>query len=172
MNLQQLDYIIAIDTHRHFARAAEKTFVTQPTLSMMVQKLEEELGLLIFDRSKQPVVPTPEGEEIILRAREIISDVTRLREFAKQRKHEISGEMKLAVIPTLAPYLLPLFLASFAQRYPSLKISIRELVTDEIVIGVTSARMQSLFTKRNVQNLQLDMVEGIVRTTTPPLDKF
>src|SRR5258706_1133726 len=117
MNLQQLDYIIAIDTYRHFARAAEKTFVTQPTLSMMVQKLERELGLLRFERSKQAVVQTAEGEEIILRAREIIADVTRLREFAKQRKHEISGEMKLAVIPTLAPYLLPLFLAPFAQRY-------------------------------------------------------
>ena len=133
MNLQQLDYIIAVDAHRHFAKAAEKTFVTQPTLSMMIQKLEEELGVRIFDRSKQPVVPTREGEEIIARAKQIMSDVGRMREFAKQLKHEISGEMKLAVIPTLAPYLLPLFLKSFAEEHPLLKISIRELVTDEII---------------------------------------
>ena len=133
MNLQQLDYIIAVDAHRHFAKAAEKTFVTQPTLSMMIQKLEEELGVRIFDRSKQPVVPTREGEEIIARAKQIMADVSRMREFAKQLKHEISGEMKLAVIPTLAPYLLPLFLKSFAEEHPLLKISIRELVTDEII---------------------------------------
>ena len=133
MNLQQLDYIIAVDAHRHFAKAAEKTFVTQPTLSMMIHKLEEELGVRIFDRSKQPVVPTREGEEIIARAKQIMADVSRMREFAKQLKHEISGEMKLAVIPTLAPYLLPLFLKSFAEEHPLLKISIRELVTDEII---------------------------------------
>jgi len=133
MNFQQFEYIIAIDTHRHFAKAAEKTFVTQPTLSMMVQKLEEELGIRIFDRSKQPVVPTPEGREVIARARQIMADVSRLKEFSRQLKYEISGEMKLAVIPTLAPYLLPLFLKSFAEKYPLLKISIRELVTDEII---------------------------------------
>ncbi len=133
MNFHQLEYIIAIDTYRHFAKAAEKTFVTQPTLSMMVQKLEEELGIRIFDRSKQPVVPTPEGIEVIVRARQIMADVNRLKEFSRQLKHEISGEMKLAVIPTLAPYLLPLFLKSFAEKYPLLKISIRELVTDEII---------------------------------------
>src|SRR5689334_3345557 len=109
MNLQQLEYIIAVDTHRHFARAAEKTFVTQPTLSMMIQKLEDELAIRIFDRSKQPVTPTQEGEEVIIRAKQIIADVNRLKEFAKALKHEISGEVKLAVIPTLAPYLLPLF---------------------------------------------------------------
>jgi LysR family hydrogen peroxide-inducible transcriptional activator len=133
MNFQQLEYIIAVDTHRHFAKAAAKTFVTQPTLSMMVQKLEEELGIRIFDRSRQPVVPTVEGQEVIARARQIMADVSRLREFSKQLKHEVSGEMKLAVIPTLAPYLLPLFLKPFAEKYPLLKISIRELVTDEII---------------------------------------
>ena len=133
MNLQQLEYIIAIDTHRHFARAAERTFVTQPTLSMMVQKLEDELGIKIFDRSRQPVVPTPEGQEIIARARQILADVNRLKEYAQQRRHEISGEMVLAVIPTVAPYLLPLFLKSFTDKYPALKISIRELVTDKII---------------------------------------
>ncbi len=133
MNLQQLEYIIAVDKHRHFAKAAEKTFVTQPTLSMMIQKLEEELGIKIFDRTKQPVVPTKEGEEVISRAKQILADVNGLREFTRQIKHEISGELRLAVIPTLAPYILPLFLKSFAEKYPMLKITIREIVTDEIV---------------------------------------
>jgi LysR family hydrogen peroxide-inducible transcriptional activator len=138
MNLQQLEYIIAVDTHRHFARAAEKTFVTQPTLSMMIQKLEEELGIRIFDRSKQPVSPTHEGEEVITRARQIIADVNRLKEFARSLKHEISGELKLAVIPTLAPYLLPLFLKSFVENNPLLKVSVRELVTNDIIASLKS----------------------------------
>jgi LysR family hydrogen peroxide-inducible transcriptional activator len=136
MNLQQLDYIIAVDTHRHFARAAEKSFVTQPTLSMMIQKLEEELGIRIFDRSQQPVVPTQEGEEIIIRARQIMADVGLLKEFTQELRHEVSGELKLAVIPTLAPYLLPLFLKSFVEKHPLLKTTIRELVTNDIIAAL------------------------------------
>jgi LysR family hydrogen peroxide-inducible transcriptional activator len=136
MNFQQLDYIIAVDTHRHFARAAEKTFVTQPTLSMMIQKLEDELGIRIFDRSQQPVVPTQEGEEIILRARQIMADVELLKEFTQELRHEVSGELKLAVIPTLAPYLLPLFLKSFVEKHPLLKTTIRELVTNDIITAL------------------------------------
>lgn len=138
MNLHQLEYIIAVDTYRHFVRAAEKTFVTQPTLSMMIQKLEEELGILIFDRSKQPVVPTVEGKEVIHRAKQIIADVNRLKEFAHSLQHEITGELRLAVIPTLAPYLLPLFLKSFAAQHPQLKITIRELATDSIIHSLKS----------------------------------
>ena len=133
MNLQQFEYIIALDTHRQFARAAEKCFVTQPTLSMMVQKLEAELGIRIFDRSKQPIVPTKEGAEVVTRVKQIMADVNRLKEFARQLKQDIAGELKLAVIPTVAPNLLPLFLKSFAEKYPQLKISIREMVTDEII---------------------------------------
>ncbi len=136
MNLQQLEYIIAVDTHRHFARAAEKTHVTQPTLSMMIQKLEEELGIRIFDRSKKPVTPTQEGEQIISRAKQIVADVSRLKEYTKERKHEISGELKLAVIPTLAPYLLPLFIKSFVDNHPLLKITIRELVTNDMITSL------------------------------------
>ncbi len=133
MNLQQFEYVIALDNHRQFAKAAEKCFVTQPTLSMMVQKLEAELGIRIFDRSKQPIIPTREGAEVIARAKQIMADVSRLRDFSRQLKQDITGELKLAVIPTVAPYLLPLFLKSFAEKYPELKISIRELVTDEII---------------------------------------
>lgn len=133
MNIQQLEYIVAVDQYRHFAKAAENSFVTQPTLSMMVMKLEEELGLKIFDRSRQPVAPTREGEEVIQRAKYILAEVNRLKEFAKELKGEVSGELRLGVIPTLAPYLLPAFLSSFLQKYPLLRLSIKEMVTDEII---------------------------------------
>ena len=133
MNLQQLEYIVAVDRMRHFAKAAESSFVTQPTLSMMVQKLEEELGVRIFERGRKPIVPTREGEEIIRRARQILADVGNLREYAASLSGEISGELRLGIIPTLAPYLLPLFLKHFSEAYPKLKIHIKEAITDDII---------------------------------------
>lgn len=136
MNIQQLEYILAVDNHRHFETAADKCNVTQPTLSMMIRKLEDELGVRIFDRSRQPVEPTPEGKEIILRARQIMTDVTLLKEFAKGLKNEVSGEIRIAIIPTLAPYLLPLFLPSFVDKYPSLRVKISELVTHDIITAL------------------------------------
>lgn len=133
MNLQQLEYILAVDSQRHFAKAAEKCFVTQPTLSMMIQKLEEELGVKIFDRSNQPVIPTNEGEEIIRRAKLILAETDHLKNYASELKGGDSGEFRLGIIPTLAPYLLPLFLKSFHTRYPGLKIFVKEMITDDIV---------------------------------------
>lgn len=133
MNIQQLEYILAVDTHRHFGTAASKSNVTQPTLSMMIRKLEDELDIRIFDRSKQPVEPTPEGRQIILRARQIMADVNHLKEFAKGLKSDVSGEIRIAIIPTLAPYLLPLFLPSFVEEHPTLRVNISELVTHDII---------------------------------------
>lgn len=133
MNLQQLEYIVAVDKHRHFARAADSSFVTQPTLSMMIQKLEDELGIKIFDRKKQPVMPTREGEEIILRAKQVLAEVAHLKEYAAELKGEVTGELHLGIIPTLAPYLLPLFLRPFSQQHPHLKIYIKEMVTNDII---------------------------------------
>src|SRR6218665_3655330 len=133
MNLQQLEYIIAVDRHRHFAAAARSCFITQPTLSMMIQKLEEELGLKIFDRGKQPVEPTREGAEIIRRAKAVLARVQHLKEYAGELKGELNGEIHIGIIPTLAPYLLPLFLKSFHEKYPLLRIFIREMTTDGIL---------------------------------------
>ena len=124
MTLQQLEYIIAVDNHRHFAKAAQACFVTQPTLSMMLQKLEEELGILIFDRSKQPVVPTEIGRAIIEQVRLILNETARLREIVSTQKETVEGELRIAIIPTLAPYLMPLFLKKMAERYPSVKLYI------------------------------------------------
>jgi LysR family hydrogen peroxide-inducible transcriptional activator len=138
MNLQQLEYIIAVDHHRHFAKAAEKSFVTQPTLSMMIKKLEEELNIVIFDRNKHPVEPTKEGEEVIRRARVMVAEANSLKEYSKELKGEITGELRLGIIPTLAPYLLPLFLRSFTKKFPSLKLYIHEMVTNDIISKLKS----------------------------------
>lgn len=133
MNLQQLDYIIAVDTHRHFQQAANKCFVTQATLSMMIQKLEEELGVKIFDRSKKPVKPTDIGKKIIAQARRIAAEAARVNELIKEEKGEVSGELKIGIIPTLAPYLLPLFLKKFVTDYPQVKLLINEFTTSTII---------------------------------------
>lgn len=133
MNIQHLNYVLAVDTHRHFAKAAEKCFVTQPTLSMMIHKLEEELDIKIFDRSKQPVVPTEAGEKVIKQAKIILQEVSRMEIIISELKGELKGELKLGIIPTVAPYLLPLFLHSFLKKYPLLKIKITELTTQQII---------------------------------------
>ncbi|MEO9100331.1 MAG: hydrogen peroxide-inducible genes activator [Ginsengibacter sp.] len=133
MNIQQLEYIIAVDAHRHFVKAAEKCYVTQATLSMMIKKLEEELHIKIFDRSRQPVVPTEIGKKIISQAKIILQESKRLGEIVEEEQGELKGELKIGIIPTLAPYLLPLFMNSFLKKYPSVKMKISELTTDQII---------------------------------------
>lgn len=138
MNLQQLEYIVAVDTWHNFSVAAEKCHITQPTLSMMIQKLELELGIQLFDRSKQPVVTTDVGKEIILQARRILDEVARIHEITHNYKGEVKGELRLGIIPTLSPYLLPLFLNNFLKKYPQVKVKILELTTQQIVERLTS----------------------------------
>ncbi|HEY6505699.1 MAG TPA: hydrogen peroxide-inducible genes activator [Chitinophagaceae bacterium] len=133
MTFIQLEYIIALDRYRHFASAASHCFVTQPTLSMQIHKLEEELGIKIFDRSKQPVIPTEAGTEIIEQAKKIIAEKEQMQEMVNTRKGLITGELKVGIIPTLAPYLLPLFAHRFTQKYPNVKLIINEMMTDLII---------------------------------------
>jgi LysR family hydrogen peroxide-inducible transcriptional activator len=133
MNIQQLEYIVAVEQYKQFAKAAEHCFVTQPTLSMMIQKFEDEIGLKIFDRSKQPITVTKEGEEIIQRAKKILSELKQLKEYTKEVKGDVHGELKIGIIPTLAPYLLPLFIKSFSEAYPELRLVIRELMTSDMI---------------------------------------
>jgi LysR family hydrogen peroxide-inducible transcriptional activator len=143
MTFTQLEYVIAVDTHRHFAKAAEACFVTQPTLSMQLQKLEEELGMQIFDRSKQPVVPTAVGMEMIGYAKKIIRERDHLTGFMQVRKGILAGELKLGIIPTLAPYLLPLFIPSFTGKYPSIKLMVNELTTEQIISRLKDGRIDA-----------------------------
>jgi LysR family hydrogen peroxide-inducible transcriptional activator len=133
MVLQQLEYIVAVDTHRHFLRAAESCFVTQATLSMMIKKLEEELDTIIFDRSKQPVVPTDVGEKIIAQARRILGETAKMKELVNHERGELSGELRLGIIPTIAPYLLPLIVKEFTKSYPKISLYINEFTTDNII---------------------------------------
>ncbi|WP_207535863.1 hydrogen peroxide-inducible genes activator [Desertivirga arenae] len=133
MTLVQLEYIVAVDTYRSFVTAAEKCFVTQPTLSMQIQKLEENLGVKLFDRSKQPVIPTDIGQQVIEQARLILAESTKLQELIAAHKNELAGELKVGVIPTIAPYLLPKVIMSFTAKYPKVQLSIWEYTTEQII---------------------------------------
>ena len=133
MTLTQLNYILAVDRVRNFAQAAKICFVTQPTLSMQIQKLEDYLQIIIFDRSKTPVEPTPMGKKVLEYARKVMQGAHELEELSKSLRGEVSGEYILAVIPTLAPYVLPLFVQKFVEEYPEVELKIFEYQTDEII---------------------------------------
>ena len=141
MTFVQLEYIVALDTYRHFALAAEQCHVTQPTLSMQIGKLEQDLGLKIFDRSKQPVLPTEAGIEIIEKARQLLTGRDALLDAVDSRKGIVNGELKIGIIPTLAPYLLPLFLRSFTQNFPEVKLTVSELTTQLLVNYLREGRI-------------------------------
>lgn len=132
MTLQQLEYILAVDKHRHFSKAAEQCFVTQPTLSAMIQKLEEELDVKIFDRSCQPIAPTPIGVHIIEQAKEILAQVGNVKQIIQEQKEEISGNFHIGILPTIAPYLLPRFFKDMVKKYSKLNITVSEMKTPEI----------------------------------------
>jgi len=133
MTLTQLSYVVAVDRYRHFATAAEKSYVTQPTLSMQIHKLEDELGITIFDRSKSPVVPTEIGEKIIEEAKQILKQSKHIEDIAHLAEDELKGTFRVGIIPTIAPYLLPLFLRSFTEKYPGVRLIFEELVTNELL---------------------------------------
>ena len=133
MTLTQLTYIVAVDSHRNFSQAAESCHVTQPTLSMQIQKLEEELGVEIFDRSTSPIKPTPLGQAIIAQARLALREADRIPHIVSEARDEIRGKINLAIIPTLGPYLLPSFLKKFVADHPEVDLRIEELKTAEII---------------------------------------
>jgi len=143
MNFQQLEYIVAVDTYRHFATAAEKCFVTQPTLSMMIHKLEEELGAKVFDRSRQPVVTTELGKPIVEQARIILKETAYLKEMVRERQGTVAGELRVGIIPTLAPYLLPLFIKSFLKKYPLVRLVITEMRTETLTEQLKSGALDA-----------------------------
>lgn len=155
MNLQQLEYIVAVDECRQFVMAAEKCYVTQATLSMMIKKLEEELHTVIFDRSQQPIVPTPAGEKIIAQARLILSHVNKLKALVEEEKNGLQGECKLGIIPTLAPYLLPLFLHDFLKTYPHIKLRISELTTEEMIERIRKHQLDAGLMATPIEGNQL-----------------
>jgi len=134
MTIVQLEYIVAVYTYRSFVMAAEKCFVTQPTLSMQVQKLEDTLGVKLFDRSKQPVSPTEIGIDIIAQARTLLAESEKIKEIITDRQKELSGELKVAIIPTVSPYILPKILRGFVEKYPQVKLIVWEQTTEQIIL--------------------------------------
>jgi LysR family transcriptional regulator, hydrogen peroxide-inducible genes activator len=141
MTLIQLEYIVALDTHRHFVLASEKCFVTQPTLSMQIQKLEEELGVKIFDRTKQPVIPTEIGASIIAQARVVLREAMAVRQLIAEQKDTMTGEIRIGIIPTLAPYLLPSLFKNIREKYPQVNLVVKEIITEEVVRELKSNRL-------------------------------
>ena len=160
MTIVQLEYIVAVDTYRHFAKAAEHCFVTQPSLSAQIQKLEEELGVKIFDRTKQPVLPTEPGVELIEQAKRILAECAVLTEMVDSKKNVLTGELRIGVIPTLAPYLLPLFIQAFAQKNPLVKLVINELTTELLIARLREGRIDVglLITPLNEKGIKEDVL--------------
>lgn len=137
-----MEYILALDSHRHFAKAAEACNVSQPTLSMMIQRLEEELGVEIFDRKKSPVEPTPLGRTLISQAKVVQFNLKQFREIAAAVRESVVGELNMAIIPTLAPYIIPRFFGGVRDKLPGLKLRIAETRTSEIIEKLKSAEME------------------------------
>ncbi|MDT0689045.1 LysR substrate-binding domain-containing protein [Salegentibacter sp. F188] len=133
MTITQLHYVLAVAEHKNFTKAAQKVFVTQPTLSMQIQKLEEELDVQIFDRSKKPIQLTETGRKIVHQARNIVNESDRIKDIVDQQKGFVGGIFKLGIIPTVMPTLLPLFITNFIKKYPKVKLKIEELNTDAII---------------------------------------
>ncbi len=138
MTIQQLEYVLAVDTHRHFAKAAEHCRVTQPTLSMMIQKLEEELGMKLFDRNVQPVKPTPSGKKVIEQARKVLYQASLIKDIVNEEEQSIKGVFKLAVLPTIAPYLVPRFFLQMTEKHKDLDIHILEMKTTPTLAALLS----------------------------------
>ena len=138
MTLQQLEYIIAVDKLRNFTKAADYCRVTQPTLSAMIQKLEEELGVKIFDRNQQPICPTVIGNIVIKQAHEVLLQANHIKEIIAEEKSSLGGSFKLGILPTIAPYLLPRFVPLLAKKYPHLDIRMAEMKTSEIKAALLS----------------------------------
>ncbi|NND89105.1 MAG: LysR family transcriptional regulator, partial [Flavobacteriaceae bacterium] len=133
MTITQLKYVLAVAEYQNFTKAAEKTFVTQPTLSMQIQKLEDELDIQIFDRTKKPIELTNVGTKIVQQARNIVNESNRMQDVVDQEKGFVGGEFHLGIIPTVMPTLLPMFLKTFNNKFPKVQLKIEELTTDEII---------------------------------------
>jgi len=133
MTITQLEYVVAVATYKSFVAAAEKCFVTQPTLSMQIQKLEEELGVRLFDRNKHPIAITAIGEKVVAQAKEIIAAKNKVTEIIQDEEKTVEGNFRLAVIPTIAPYIVPAMLEDYVTNYPDVQLQIKEMETKAII---------------------------------------
>jgi len=155
MTLVQLEYIVTLDNLKHFARAAAQCNITQPSISMQVQKLERELGIQIFIRTT-PLTTTETGQIVIEQAKKILAEAGMMHQLIEQEKSIVGGSLKIGVIPTLAPYLLPLFIQDFIEAYPRVRLSINELTTENIVRQLKNGSLDAgiMATPLNVPELK------------------
>ncbi len=156
MTITQLHYILAVAEYQNFTLAAEKCFVTQPTLSMQIQKLEEELDIKIFDRNKKPIQLTEVGKKIVEQAKSIVNEADRIKDIVEQQKGFIGGEFKIGIIPTIMPTLLPMFLKNFIKKYPKVKLIVEEHNTEEIINRLQKGQLDAAIaaTPLNEPNLK------------------
>ncbi len=143
MTIIQLEYLLAVANCGSFSKASEICFVTQPSLSMQIKNLEDELGEILLDRSKKPVVPTQVGALVIEKAKEALLAYNNVKECVAELKGSVAGKLRLGVIPTIAPYLLPRFVHTFGERYPGVELEIREMITPEIIRAMDSDELDA-----------------------------
>ncbi len=141
MNIQQLEYLVALDKHRHFVAASEACGVTQPTLSMMVQKLENELGVPLFNRKKYPIEPTPIGKKIIEQAQSVLRETRRIGDLVLHETEALSGKLSIGIIPTLAPYILPNFIRTFKSNDYSIDLALVEMNTSGLIEALKAEKI-------------------------------
>ncbi|MCH8556616.1 MAG: LysR family transcriptional regulator [Balneolia bacterium] len=141
MTLTQLRYALAVQKYGNFAKAADACYITQPTLSMQIKKLEEDIGCILFDRSKKPVEPTSVGRAVLESAREMVRHAEQIPRLINDEEEQITGELHLGIIPTLAPYLLPLFMPDFLKHHPDITLHISELGTEQIIAGLRAEEL-------------------------------
>jgi LysR family transcriptional regulator, hydrogen peroxide-inducible genes activator len=152
ISLIQVQYLIALDEHRNFIKAADACFVTQPTLSMQMKKLEDELGVIIFDRSKQPITPTPIGVKIIRQAKTIYRETRQIENILHEFKGDISGSLKIGILPTIANALIPKLIHEVSMNHPDLKLTIKEGLTYEIIDALENDQLDIGIVSTPIQN--------------------
>ncbi|PJK10073.1 DNA-binding transcriptional regulator OxyR [Lysobacteraceae bacterium NML08-0793] len=155
MNLRDLKYLIALADHRHFGKAAEASFVSQPTLSTQIKKLEEELGVQLFERAPRKVMLTPVGQEIISRARGIVAEVESMRELARRSQDPESGTLRLGAFPTLAPYFLPHAVPALQAALPRLELLLVEEKSDVLLAQLREGRIDAALLALPIHDEQL-----------------
>ena len=155
MTITQLKYVLAVAEHQNFTKAAKNVFVTQPTLSMQIQKLEEELDVLIFDRTKKPIQLTKVGKKLVVQAKNIVNESDRMQDIVDQQKGFVGGEFVLGIIPTVMPTLLPMFLNTYIKKFPKVKLKIVELPTESIIQDLLDGHLDAAIAATPLNNANI-----------------
>ena len=143
MNIQQLEYLIAVDKYKHFGKAAQACFITQPTLSAMIQKFEDELDVKVFDRTTHPIRTTDVGVQIIEESKRVIDAVNELKNKANLLNNVLAGKLNLGIIPTISSFILPSEIFSFLQNHPKIELNVKEMTTDSIIKALKSGELDA-----------------------------